>query len=323
MAARRGLRGGTSPWLPSVSMATGSFHFLTDPLAGTHPTRLHGSRIQQRVGHLGALHPLLRFVSTYSLCQEYLRSIPSTSGSSPIRLTTSSAETVSRFGWTMDCPPTIISTSPTSAEPTRVWNAASMIRVTTPRPSERAIIRHGSSPSFQTMLTESSGLVEARSSSTAPRSTGSTCSKKSPSTDHISHPIEFILVTAYFNLICLPACRLYTPVNHSAHKLSARLRLQREAVDTFSTALDGPANDESARNDGYDTPPCGALVRWRCRQLLPSDRPEKPQQSSPEKTAGAAFLRTLWLAVRTLGPTRRRNSDSGSAIDHEARIAHH
>lgn len=40
-----------------------------------------------------------------------------------------------------------------------------------------------------------------------------------------------------------------------------RLRLQREAIDTLSTALDGPANDEPARNDGYDSPPCGAIFR--------------------------------------------------------------
>lgn len=40
-----------------------------------------------------------------------------------------------------------------------------------------------------------------------------------------------------------------------------RLRLQREAIDTLSTALDGSANDELARNDGYDPPPCGAIVR--------------------------------------------------------------
>ncbi|MER6230623.1 tyrosine-type recombinase/integrase [Streptomyces sp. NPDC001616] len=40
-----------------------------------------------------------------------------------------------------------------------------------------------------------------------------------------------------------------------------RLRLQREAIDTLSTALDGPANDEPARNDGYDPPPCGAIFR--------------------------------------------------------------
>ncbi|MFD9967173.1 tyrosine-type recombinase/integrase [Streptomyces sp. NPDC059017] len=40
-----------------------------------------------------------------------------------------------------------------------------------------------------------------------------------------------------------------------------RLRLQRDAIDTLSTALDGPANDESTRDDGDDPPLCGALVR--------------------------------------------------------------
>ncbi|WP_435843127.1 hypothetical protein [Streptomyces diastaticus] len=39
-----------------------------------------------------------------------------------------------------------------------------------------------------------------------------------------------------------------------------RLRLQRDAIDTLSTALDGPANDESTRDDGGDPPLCGATV---------------------------------------------------------------
>ncbi|MGW8066224.1 hypothetical protein ACVV2G_29090 [Streptomyces ziwulingensis] len=40
-----------------------------------------------------------------------------------------------------------------------------------------------------------------------------------------------------------------------------RLHLQRDAIDTLSTALDGPANDESTRDDGDDPPLCGATVR--------------------------------------------------------------
>ncbi|MFJ3924154.1 tyrosine-type recombinase/integrase [Streptomyces sp. NPDC090022] len=39
-----------------------------------------------------------------------------------------------------------------------------------------------------------------------------------------------------------------------------RLRLQRDAIDTLSTALDGPANDESPHDDGDDPPLCGATV---------------------------------------------------------------
>ncbi|MEU1660636.1 site-specific integrase [Streptomyces griseofuscus] len=39
-----------------------------------------------------------------------------------------------------------------------------------------------------------------------------------------------------------------------------RLRLQRDAIDTLSTALDGPANDKSTRDDGDDPPLCGATV---------------------------------------------------------------
>ncbi|MCZ7458964.1 site-specific integrase [Streptomyces sp. WMMC940] len=39
-----------------------------------------------------------------------------------------------------------------------------------------------------------------------------------------------------------------------------RLRLQRDAINTLSTALDGPANDKSAHDDGDDPPLCGATV---------------------------------------------------------------
>jgi hypothetical protein len=34
-----------------------------------------------------------------------------------------------------------------------------------------------------------------------------------------------------------------------------------DAIDTLSTALDGPANNESTRDDGDDPPLCGAAVR--------------------------------------------------------------
>ncbi|CAL9355463.1 Tyrosine recombinase XerC [Streptomyces sp. enrichment culture] len=40
-----------------------------------------------------------------------------------------------------------------------------------------------------------------------------------------------------------------------------RLRLQRDAINTLSTALDGPADHEPDRDDGYDPPLCGAIVR--------------------------------------------------------------
>ncbi|MGW2063482.1 tyrosine-type recombinase/integrase [Streptomyces sp. NPDC001937] len=40
-----------------------------------------------------------------------------------------------------------------------------------------------------------------------------------------------------------------------------RLRLQRDAIDTLSTALDRPVNDESTRDDDGDPPLCGATVR--------------------------------------------------------------
>lgn len=46
VAVRRGVRGGTSPWLPSVSMATESVPSRTEPLPRTRPTRLHGSRTE-------------------------------------------------------------------------------------------------------------------------------------------------------------------------------------------------------------------------------------------------------------------------------------
>jgi integrase len=39
-----------------------------------------------------------------------------------------------------------------------------------------------------------------------------------------------------------------------------RLRLQRDAIDTLSIALDGSTNEESTRDDGDDPPLCGATV---------------------------------------------------------------
>ncbi|WP_409471577.1 tyrosine-type recombinase/integrase [Streptomyces sp. HC307] len=40
-----------------------------------------------------------------------------------------------------------------------------------------------------------------------------------------------------------------------------RLRLQRDAIDTLSTALDGPTITETANGDGDEAPPCATLVR--------------------------------------------------------------
>ncbi|MEZ7124673.1 tyrosine-type recombinase/integrase [Nonomuraea sp. AD125B] len=40
-----------------------------------------------------------------------------------------------------------------------------------------------------------------------------------------------------------------------------RLRLQRDAIDTLSTALDGPAGNDPTCDDGDDPPLCGAPVR--------------------------------------------------------------
>ncbi|MFI1702798.1 tyrosine-type recombinase/integrase [Streptomyces griseoruber] len=40
-----------------------------------------------------------------------------------------------------------------------------------------------------------------------------------------------------------------------------RLRLQRDAIDTLGSALDGPVSAESTRNGGDDPPLCGATVR--------------------------------------------------------------
>uniref|UniRef100_A0AAU2K2Y6 Tyrosine-type recombinase/integrase n=1 Tax=Streptomyces sp. NBC_00049 TaxID=2903617 RepID=A0AAU2K2Y6_9ACTN len=39
-----------------------------------------------------------------------------------------------------------------------------------------------------------------------------------------------------------------------------RLRLQRDAIDILSAALDGPMGVEAARIDGGEPPPCAALV---------------------------------------------------------------
>ncbi|MDX3855791.1 site-specific integrase [Streptomyces sp. AK02-01A] len=40
-----------------------------------------------------------------------------------------------------------------------------------------------------------------------------------------------------------------------------RLRLQRDAIDSLSAALDGPSDHEPHRDDGYDPPLCGTIVR--------------------------------------------------------------
>jgi integrase len=40
-----------------------------------------------------------------------------------------------------------------------------------------------------------------------------------------------------------------------------RLRLQRDATDTLSTALDSPVTVAAASNDGGEPPPCAAPVR--------------------------------------------------------------
>jgi integrase len=41
----------------------------------------------------------------------------------------------------------------------------------------------------------------------------------------------------------------------------AHVRLQRDAINTLSTALDGPADHDPTRDDDNDPPRCGALVR--------------------------------------------------------------
>ncbi|MEU1303948.1 hypothetical protein [Streptomyces shenzhenensis] len=40
-----------------------------------------------------------------------------------------------------------------------------------------------------------------------------------------------------------------------------RLRLQRDAIDTLSTALDSPENTKTARSDGDESPSLAALGR--------------------------------------------------------------
>ncbi|WP_228454282.1 hypothetical protein [Streptomyces alkaliphilus] len=49
-------------------------------------------------------------------------------------------------------------------------------------------------------------------------------------------------------------------LGHAHMGVYVRLRLQRNAINTLSTALDGPANDESTRDDGDNRPLCGATV---------------------------------------------------------------
>jgi hypothetical protein len=40
-----------------------------------------------------------------------------------------------------------------------------------------------------------------------------------------------------------------------------RLRLQRDAINTLGTVLNGPTTTETANGDGDEPPPCAALVR--------------------------------------------------------------
>ncbi|MFB7114493.1 hypothetical protein [Streptomyces sp. NPDC056291] len=42
---------------------------------------------------------------------------------------------------------------------------------------------------------------------------------------------------------------------------NVRLRPQRDAIDTLSTALGSPGNPKTARSDGDEPPPCAAPVR--------------------------------------------------------------
>jgi hypothetical protein len=63
-----------------------------------------------------------------------------------------------------------------------------------------------------------------------------------------------------------------------------RLRLQRDAIDTLSTALVSRETTETAHSDGDEPPPCAALVRCvavdYCRQTPlrpPRHKPRRPQ----------------------------------------------
>ncbi|MEU3145104.1 MULTISPECIES: hypothetical protein [unclassified Streptomyces] len=44
-----------------------------------------------------------------------------------------------------------------------------------------------------------------------------------------------------------------------------RPRLQRDVIDTLSTALDSPVTAETVGADGGEPPPCTTVVRQRCR----------------------------------------------------------
>ena len=77
-------------------------------------------------------------------------------------------------------------------------------------------------------------------------------------------PIEGATLTRHFAHIGVTAT-VYAHV---------RLHLQRAAIDLLGHALRNPA-EITGKPDGGDEPPlCVTLVRWRCRQLLPSDTPE-------------------------------------------------
>ncbi len=52
-----------------------------------------------------------------------------------------------------------------------------------------------------------------------------------------------------------------------------RLRLQRDAIDLLGHALRNPVETVPETDEDDGPPLCTAPVRWRCRQLLPSDTP--------------------------------------------------
>lgn len=85
---------------------------------------------------------------------------------------------------------------------------------------------------------------------------------------------------------------------------------------------DSPANDEPARTTAATRrcaePSSGDVAVNYCRQTAPKIR------SSPlRKNGEGCFLVHSLVVCPCFRPTRRGNSDPGSAIDQEARTAHH
>ncbi len=78
----------------------------------------------------------------------------------------------------------------------------------------------------------------------------------------LRHPTTTLLLEQGVELVVIKELLGHAHIGVTATVYAhVRLRLQRDAIDTLSTALDGPASGESTRDEGDDPQLCGATVR--------------------------------------------------------------